>query len=66
MGKESDVVVYVVDGEIFFVGIVDRNCDIFYGYKIERGMVCVLIIYFIKFFVFVLFILGDFDENCYL
>ena len=43
VGKESDAVAYVVDGEILSVGIVDRNRDTLHGHKIERGMVCVLI-----------------------
>ncbi|CAH3114150.1 unnamed protein product, partial [Pocillopora meandrina] len=48
VGKESDAVAYVVDGEILSVGIVDRNRDTLHGHKIERGMVCVLITYLTK------------------
>lgn len=66
VGKESDAVAYVVDGEILSVGIVDRNRDTLHGHKIERGMVCVLITYLTKPLVPAPLILGDPDENRHL
>ena len=64
--KEGNGVVYVVDGEILSVGIVDENRVTLNRPKIERGFACVLITYIKKPAVPAPVILGDPEENSHL
>ena len=64
--KEGNGVVYVVDGEILSVGIVDENRVTLHGHKIERGFACVLMTYIKKPTVPAPVILGDPEENSHL
>lgn len=66
VNKERDGVAYVINGEIFSVGIVDVNRSVLHGHKIEAGFVCVLITYTKNECVPAPVIMGNPEENSYL